>query len=141
MGVFRADIRLSNPVIDAIDELNALALVDTGAMHLCIPEALRAQLQLKGHDTRPVRIANGELIEVPYVGPIKIGLMGRECYTGAMVMGNEVLLGAIPLEDLDLHVDPLKGRLIPNPESPERPMSMSMSMAMGVLPVSRGHVQ
>ncbi len=134
MGVFRVDIRLSNPVIEAIDEINVLALVDTGAMHLCIPETLRAQLQLKSHDTRPVRIANGQSIEVPYVGPIKIGLMGRECYTGAMVMGNEVLFGAIPLEDLDLHVDPLKGRLIPNPESPDRPMSM----AMGVLPAHKG---
>jgi hypothetical protein len=81
---------------------------------------------------RPVRIANGETIEVRYVGPVKIGLMGREVYTGAMVMGNEVLLGAIPLEDLDLHVDPRRGRLMPNPESPDRPMSMAMGVrAMG----------
>jgi clan AA aspartic protease len=133
MGVFRTDIRLSNPVEGSIDELNAMALVDTGAMHLCIPKSMQEALKLKGHDTRPVRIANGETVEVPYVGPVKIGLMGREVYTGAMVMGNEVLLGAIPLEDLDLHVDPLKGRLIPNPDSPDRPMSM----AMGVRPVAR----
>jgi clan AA aspartic protease len=133
MGVFRADIRLSNPVESQLEEVNAMALVDIGAMHLCIPQDLQTRLQLTGADTRPVRIANGEVIEVPYVGPVKIGLMGREVYTGAMVMGNEVLLGAIPLEDLDLHVDPLKARLIPNPDSPDRPMSM----AMGVIPVAK----
>lgn len=133
MGVFRTDIRLSNPTQDRIDEIDAKALVDTGAMHLCIPETLRRQLKLEGATTRPVRIANGETVEVPYVGPVKIGMMGREVFTGAMVMGNEVLLGAIPLEDLDLHVDPSKGRLIPNPDSPDRPMSM----AMGVLPTPR----
>lgn len=137
MGVFRTDLRLSNPVETAIDEVNAEALVDTGAMHLCIPETVRRQLKLEGRDIRPVRIANGETIEARYVGPVKIGLMGREVYTGAMVMGNEVLLGAIPLDDLDLHVDPLRGRLIPNPESPDRPMSM----AMGVRPIGRGHAQ
>ncbi|WP_066649117.1 MULTISPECIES: hypothetical protein [Sphingomonas] len=129
MGVFRVDLRLSNPVTGS-DETNALALVDTGAMHLCIPERVRALLGLQGDDTRPVRLASGELMDVPYVGPVKVGLMGRDVYTGAMVLGEEVLLGAIPLEDLDLHVDPLQGRLIPNPNSPDRPMSM----AMGVRP-------
>ena len=133
MGVFRTDIRLSNPTQDRIDEIDAAALVDTGAMHLCIPDAVRRQLKLEGATTRAVRIANGETIEVPYVGPVKIGLMGREVYTGAMVLGTEVLLGAIPLEDLDLHVDPSKGKLIPNPDSPDRPMSM----AMGMRPASR----
>ena len=133
MGVFRIDIRLSNPTQDRIDEIDAKALVDTGAMHLCIPETLRRQLKLEGATTRLVRIANGETIDVPYVGPVKIGMMGREVFIGAMVMGTEVLLGAIPLENLDLHVDPSKGRLIPNPESPDRPISM----AMGVRPVSR----
>ena len=130
MGVFRADIRLSNPAVEAVDEQNALALVDTGAMHLCIPETMQRLLHLKENDRRPVRIASGETLEVPYVGPIKVSVMGRDSFTGALVMGNEVLLGAIPLEDLDLHVDPLRGRLIPNPESPDRPMSM----AMGVRP-------
>jgi clan AA aspartic protease len=130
LGVFRTDIRLSNPAAEAVDELNALALVDTGAMHLCIPETLQKLLRLRENDRRPGRIASGETLEVPYVGPIKVSVRGRDSFTGALVMGNEVLLGVIPLEDLDLHVDPLRGRLIPNPNSPDRPMSM----AMGVLP-------
>ncbi len=131
MGVFRVDLRLSNPVLGTDQEENAMALVDTGAMHLCIPERIATLLKLKGTDTRPVRLADGSVHDVPYVGPVKVGLMGREVYTGAMVLGEEVLLGAIPLEDLDLHVDPLRGRLMTNPMSPDRPMSM----AMGVLPV------
>jgi clan AA aspartic protease len=135
VGVFRTDIRLSNPVRDQLDELDAKALVDTGAMHLCIPEAVRQQLKLQGATTRPVRIASGETLEVPYVGPVKICLMGREVFTVAMVLGSEVLLGAIPLEDLDLHVDPVNQRLLPNPDSPDRPMSL----AMGVRPKGTGH--
>jgi clan AA aspartic protease len=129
MGVFRTDVRLTNPVEGEGRETNALALVDTGAMHLCIPEHLRAALGLQENSRRPVKIASGETIDVPYVGPIKLSVMGRDAFTGAMVLGDEVLLGAIPLEDLDLHVDPRGGRLIPNPNSPDRPMSL----AMGVL--------
>lgn len=45
-----------------------------------------------------------------------------------MVLGDEVLLGAIPLEDLDLHVDPRMGRLLPNPASPDRPTSLAMGV-------------
>ncbi len=134
MGVFRTEIRLSNPAAEAVDELNAQALVDTGAMHLCIPERLQKQLRLKENDRRPVRIASGETLEVPYVGPIKVSIMGRDSFTGALVLGTEVLLGAIPLEDLDLHVDPLGARLMPNPASPDRPTSM----AMGVMPAGEG---
>ena len=37
---------------------------------------------------------------------------------GALVMGNEVLLGAVPMEDMDLIVHPKLLRIMANPESP-----------------------
>ena len=39
---------------------------------------------------------------VPYVGPIQIRFQNRTCFTGALVLGDTVLLGAVPMEDMDL---------------------------------------
>lgn len=43
--------------------------------------------------------------QVRYVSPIRIELLGRICVTGALVLDDQVLLGAIPIEDMDLIVD------------------------------------
>ncbi len=47
------------------------------------------------------------------------------CFTGAMVLGNEVLLGAIPIEDMDLVLRPQLQSLDVNPESPTIPLSVA----------------
>ena len=41
-----------------------------------------------------------------YVGPIELRFGSRGCFTGALVLGDEVLLGAVPMEDMDLMVSP-----------------------------------
>jgi len=38
---------------------------------------------------------------VSYVGPVEVKFENRSCFTGALVLGDEVLLGAIPREDMD----------------------------------------
>ena len=43
-------------------------------------------------------LADGRRRTVPYVGPVEVRFRNRRCFTGAMVLGNEVLLGAIPME-------------------------------------------
>ncbi|MBS1172797.1 MAG: clan aspartic protease [Proteobacteria bacterium] len=63
---------------------------------------------------------------VPYVSPVKISLLGRECVTGALVFGDQVLLGAIPMEDMDLVIEPSRQRVTVNPLSPNIPMSFAM---------------
>jgi len=63
---------------------------------------------------------------VPYVSPVKISLLGRECVTGALVFGDQVLLGAIPMEDMDLVIEPSRQRVTVNPPSPNIPMSFAM---------------
>ena len=45
-------------------------------------------------------------MNAPYVGPIKVAFGKRFCYVGALVLGDEVLLGAVPMEGMDLVVDP-----------------------------------
>ena len=54
----------------------------------------------------------------PYVGPIEIKFENRGCFTGALVLGEEVILGAVPMEDMDIIVSPAKQKVIVNPESP-----------------------
>jgi hypothetical protein len=63
---------------------------------------------------------------VPYVGPVEVRFGNRRCFTGAMVLGSEVLLGAIPMEDMDLVLRPQLQSLEVNPESPNLPTSVAM---------------
>jgi len=125
MGIIYADLRLGNQARPDLEEINASALVDTGALHLCIPEHLVMQLQLSHLKQREVQTADGKSHLIDYVGPIKISLLGRECFTGALVMGNQVLLGAIPMEDMDLIIEPARMRVSVNPQSPNIPMSLA----------------
>jgi hypothetical protein len=54
---------------------------------------------------------------VRYVGPVKVEMAGRDCFTSAAIMGDQVLLGAVPMEQMDLVVDPRTRRVVPNPEN------------------------
>lgn len=128
MGITYADLRLANQSRPDLEEIDASALVDTGALHLCIPEHVAMQLQLNPLKQREVQTADGKSHMIDYVGPVKISMLGRECFTGALVMGNQVLLGAIPMEDMDLIVEPARMRVTVNPLSPNIPMSLAKGM-------------
>jgi clan AA aspartic protease len=102
-------------------EVKALADTDTGALMLCIPEHIALQLNLEAESIREVSVADGRSMKVPYVGPIKVTFGKRFCYVGALVLGDEVLLGAIPMEDMDLVVNPGRRELTVDPSSPNIP--------------------
>ncbi|MBL8023733.1 MAG: clan AA aspartic protease [Elusimicrobia bacterium] len=118
MGLVIADIQLKNPREDGISPMTVQALVDTGAVHLCIPQHTQIQLKLEEIDKKEVILASGDKILVPYVGPIEIRFKNRIGFAGALVMGDQVLLGAIPMEDMDLVVIPRLRTIDVNPESP-----------------------
>lgn len=128
MGITYADLRLANDSRDDLEEINANAVVDTGALHLCIPDHIAAQLQLKVRSQREVQTADGKSHLVDYVSPVRISMLGRECTTGALVFGNQVLLGAIPMEDMDLIIEPARLRVSVNPFSPNIPLSMAKGL-------------
>jgi len=130
MGLIHANIELSNPKDETIESITVKSLVDTGALHLCIPEHVAIQLELEELYKREVTTADGKKHLVPYMGPLSITFKNRGCYTGALVLGDEVLLGAVPMEDMDLLLSPAKQALIVNPESP----NIAMSIAKGVKP-------
>ncbi len=94
------------------------ALVDTGVMFLCVPKHVAIQFKLKEFEQREVTIAHGSKQLVPYVGPIKVDFENRVCLTGALVLGETVLLGAIPIEDMDLVIQAAKLKITVNPANP-----------------------
>lgn len=94
------------------------SLVDTGALLLCIPEHVALQLGLEELEKREVTTADGVTHLASYVGPILVRFENRQCLTGALVLGGEVLLGAVPMEDMDVLVSPATRTLIVNPDSP-----------------------
>lgn len=132
MGLIRGDITLSNPTRPELTPLPVSALADSGAVHLCMPEHLAIQLQLSELERREVVLADGRRQTVPYVGPVEVRFGNRRCFTGAMVLGDgllpddSVLLGAIPMRDMDLVLRPQLQRLEVNPENPNMAVSVAM---------------
>ena len=116
-----AEIELANPRRPELGSVRVKALADTGAMMLCIPPHIVERLSLEQADERPVTLADGRRVTPPYVGPIQVRFGKRGCFVGALVMGDEVLLGAVPMEDMDLVVSPLTRTVTVNPASPDAP--------------------
>lgn len=123
MGLTTSKINLKNPKRNDLSSIEVDALADTGALHLCIPEHLQIQLDLEVLEKREVTLADGSKRLVPYVGPVQISFENRTGFTGALVFGDEPLIGAIPMEDLDLVVMPSSHQLAVNPSSPNVPAS------------------
>lgn len=122
MGLVYATIKLSNPRLPELLPVELTSLVDSGALHLCIPASVASQLQLETSELRDVQTADETIHTLPYVGPIRVDFENRFCFVGAMVIGNETLLGAVPMEDMDLLIHPARQKLIVNPLSPNKPL-------------------
>ena len=125
MGLVNAIVTLKNPRRDDLAPMEISVLVDTGAVHLCIPEHIRIQMALEVNDEKEVTLADGSKSLVPYVGPIEIRFKNRVGYVGALVLGDQALLGAIPVEDMDLVVLPREQKLDTNPNSPNIATSLA----------------
>jgi|JI7StandDraft_1071085.scaffolds.fasta_scaffold162148_2 clan AA aspartic protease len=131
MGLIYAEIELINAEDiglarknyidqDEIKKISIDMLVDTGAYNLCINEEIQVQLQLPFVEKRSAFTADNRLIEMDVVGPVIVKFKNRTTSCLAMVLpGNsDPLLGAIPLEDMDVLIHPLRQELIVNPDHP-----------------------
>jgi clan AA aspartic protease len=118
MGLVTAQLKISNPRRDDLGVIETIALADTGSVFLCIPEHVRVQLQLETFESKEVTLADGTRRSVDYVGPVKLQFKNRTGFVGAVVLGDQVLLGAIPMEDMDLVVAPRTRSVDINPEYP-----------------------
>jgi clan AA aspartic protease len=125
MGFFMEEITLEN-VLDRgfaeqgyikdsdIRAVTVKALPDTGAWTLIINEEIRFQLGLGIEGAMNVTLANGEAAKFPVTGPVKIHWKNRSATLSALVSehAKSVLLGVLPLEALDLIVDPVNQQLV-----------------------------
>ena len=128
MGHVYAEIELSNPREKDLLPVKTNALADTGALMLCITEHIALQLKLEAESMREVSVAEKKKKKVPYVGPVRVSFGKRFCYVGALVLGDEVLLGAVPMEDMDLVVSPSRREITPDPASPNIPHARVKSL-------------
>ncbi|MEO7530179.1 MAG: hypothetical protein ABIS69_02170 [Sediminibacterium sp.] len=132
MGLIYADIEIINSEelgmarrgfidIDEIKRIHINMLVDTGSYMLAINENIQAYLQLPFITTRSARLANENSIECDVVGPVLLRFKNRTATCNAIVLpGNaEPLLGAIPLEEMDVVINPIRQELTVNPDSPD----------------------
>lgn len=106
---------------EGIRRVRSRALVDSGALDLVINEAVQKQLNLPVLHRRTIWLADETQREVDMVGPVEVRFENRSTIVKAIVLpgAEEVLLGAIPLEGLDVFIDPTNERLVVNPLSPD----------------------
>jgi clan AA aspartic protease len=116
---------------DQVRTVEVEALVDTGATTLVLPAEICRTLGLGEIGRRRVRYADGRRREIPWVTDLFIEILGRGMGCDALVEaeGTTPLIGQIPLEGLDLVVNPKTGDLMPDPESPDAPLLDLLSVA------------
>lgn len=105
---------------DEVRRMHVSALVDTGSYMLAINENVQQQLQFPFLEKRKAQMENESLIECDVVGPVEVRFKNRQTTCRAMVLpgDSEILLGAIPMEDMDVLIHPLRQELIVNPDHP-----------------------
>jgi len=131
MGLVYADITLINSfditaakkgliAKENVKKLDVTAMVDSGAITLTISDAIAEQLDLDIVDDIDVELADGSHSKRKLVGPVTVRFKNRTAICSALVFPgiNEVLLGAIPMESMDVLIDPLAQQLIVHPDRP-----------------------
>ncbi len=131
MGLIYADIELINGgdiemarryIIgeEEIKRMSLRVLVDTGSYMLCINKSIQEQLQFPVVEKRKAQLANSEIVECDVVSMVELKFKNRRTMCNAMVLpgDSEPLLGAIPMEDMDVLINPLRQELEVNPEHP-----------------------
>lgn len=134
MGAVWTQVKLTNAVDDELvrrgllaprllREIEAEGLVDTGAVNLVIPAEIVQQLGLRILGQQLVKYADSRQEAVGVTGPVIVECEGRKTIDEALVTGDEVLIGQVILEKLDLLVDCRNQRLMPNPANPDYPVT------------------
>ena len=135
MGLTYADIELFNYADETLNEDGYLpkekirkvtikAMADSGAIRLAINETIKQQLGLRVRQQLNISLADGTKRTLDVAGPIRLKFRDRDCITDAFVLpGNEEpLLGAVPMELMDLVIIPAENKLVYNPLHPDGPL-------------------
>ncbi|MDR2051867.1 MAG: aspartyl protease family protein [Treponema sp.] len=125
MGTFTEEIALANArdignardgvIPDTkIRRITVDAMPDTGAWTLIINEDIRQKLGLAILETVESSLADGSNAQHALTEPVEIRWKDRRTSQEAVVLpeAKDILLGALPLEGMDLMVDPVNRRLV-----------------------------
>ena len=124
MGVTYTNIEIEN--LFTKRRMSIRALVDSGAVFMTIPDHVALQLgyDLEEVSRREIILADSSRKSVPMVGPLRVYFADRYCDLSALVVGDEALFGAVPMEMMDLVLHPATQTLTVNPESPFVPVAL-----------------
>ena len=124
MGITYSKIEIEN--LFTKRRMSIRALVDSGAVFMTIPDhaALQLGYDLEEVSRREIILADGSRKSVPMVGPLQVYFAERYCDLSALVVGDEALFGAVPMEMMDLVLHPATQTLTVNPESPFVPVAL-----------------
>ena len=89
------------------------ALIDTGAVRSTLPAAVAERLGLFRLRKTDAKYADGRVEEVDMTEAVTVEILGRETEMNPMILGEQILLGVMVLEGLDLMVDCNRNRLVP----------------------------
>jgi clan AA aspartic protease len=125
MGLTYADVVLEATFRQR--RMQVRALVDSGAVFMIVPAHVALQLgfDIEEVSTREAILADGSRKRVPMVGPLRVHFGDRYCDLSALVFGDEPLLGAVPMEMMDLVLNPGTQTLTVNPDSPYVPVALA----------------
>lgn len=115
-----ADSRKGRIPAEQVRRMNITAMVDSGADYLAINEHIQNQLQLPVNETRVFELADGSEIQLDIVGPVWVFFENRRANVDAIVLPGdaEPLLGAVPMEIMDVIIHPSRRILTVNPDNP-----------------------
>ena len=93
---------------------------------MCVTEEIALQLGFYTTEVsrQVVTLADGHQRKVPKIAPIEIAFENQTYVTEAVVLGNEPLLGVIPMKAMDLIVNPRLQMLTVNPQHPNYPVAL-----------------
>src|SRR5882757_404480 len=122
MGIVYANITLTNRLLEK--SVNVRVMVDTGTTHMIVTADVARELgfDLEEMSTYSLTVADSRRVRCPRIRPIQIRFEDRTYQTEAAVLGDECLMGVIPLEAMDLVVNPKLERVTPNPAHPDGPV-------------------
>lgn len=105
---------------EEVREITVKMVVDSGAYMMPINETIQEQLGSLFIEKRKSIMADGSVVEHDVVGPIIVKFANRTTVCNAVVLqgDNESLLGAIPMEEMDVIIHPRRQELLVNPEHP-----------------------
>jgi clan AA aspartic protease len=135
MGLVYADIEIINFADETLSEdgylpkerirkVTVRAMADSGAIRLSINENIKNQLGLRVRQQLNISLADGTKRTLDVAGPIRLKFGNRDCITDAFVLpdNEEPLIGAVPMELMDLVIIPSENKLMYNPMHPDGPL-------------------